>query len=1219
MVPTSACLREFVEPTPTCPETADLMAVFAVLSRVEQRPAAKIFYEYLVLVDEQQRPKGLVGLRRLLPCLLEKGLIGQKTSSRKATKATKLSKPTPSCSLSPSLVEPLTVLPGDWLVGQFLLDPGIQEHTPIAIAGDRGEFLGLLDCDRLLKFLIASFSDRSVGSEQKVSSSPPVNSSETRHPKALKQQQRQINRLAQQILVQKEDLEQQVKSQQKTIHQLLQQQKEFWSTEISASSLFPPVGSSSSLPSPPLLYPLLDLLEQLPLPLMLQSQDGQILTKNAVWRQQIECWTSPNQIEQEVCLLLDSAAGTKSASSQGADLTTQLLTSPSLLSTGAFSSEAHHPSTKQSEYPASEALGQEVDSSSAGTKLCHIGPKPGTCICICPLKNGQEQVLQFIKIPVEPFLFPSAGEKSTPPVSLTTCLQFQNASQETSSPQPSDSATSIHAAVQPSTTLIAGNNSPSPVQSNSGLSRSIVPQSGLLWLILAQDITEQQHLARELAAKNVDLIHLNRLKDEFLACISHELRTPLTAVLGLSSLLKDQTLGKLNQRQVHYAQLIYQSSRHLMGVVNDILDLTRMETGQLELIPEPVDIAVVCSRAFEQAKQLRLLDDKHPSPKTCQQPQFSLEIEPGLYSLIADEQRLRQMLCHLLTNALKFTEPDQQIGLKVNQWGGWIAFTVWDRGIGIPADKQHLIFQKFQQLENPLTRRFEGAGLGLVLTQRLARLHGGDVTFISKEGEGSQFTILLPPSPPGKAAIASSDTEIPYSQGQYPSGRVPLSIPTAQRDDPTASVNPNSLESKLRHRLILLVEVVPSFIETLTNQLTGLGYRVVIARSGTEALEKARRLQPGIIFLNPVLPLLSGWDVLTLLKSSPETRQIPVVVTATQVDETHTHRSYADGWLSLPIQAKALRQTLKQLVTESEEPAASTRPSNALTILRLRSTAQLEDPPSIAAADLTPLLHSCHYQVLEADDLEQAELLARVWKPNVVLLDAPLADPTAFFQEFSHHPFLASLPLVTLDQETTQAANQELGLMAFPCLANPATTQLVDRTPETSPLLQVIQIAAGYTWRSSILVMDLATLPASLDTNLSQPLPTASPGNSLKEAEWLQALIQYLQTAGLRGLMGRSWQEVLQQIQSQSIDLLLICWTTQKLEPTTLERLTVLKQLENIPPILVLDHRPREESNQSHPIENLLEILQPLTSQILPPSLPMEELLKQIRQMLQRQ
>ena len=236
----------------------------------------------------------------------------------------------------------------------------------------------------------------------------------------------------------------------------------------------------------------------------------------------------------------------------------------------------------------------------------------------------------------------------------------------------------------------------------------------------------------------VDLIDLNRLKDEFLACVSHELRSPLTALLGLSQLLQDPIIGTLNDRQRRYVQLIHRSGKQLINIVNDILDLTRMETGEIELHPMLVSVPIVCQQALEQAQH------RIPNPENVgaaadlrQLPSFKLEVDPDLETLIADPTRLQQILRHLLSNALKFTPPEGQVGLRVARWEGWVSFTVWDTGIGIPAEKQHLIFQKFQQLEHPLTRQFEGTGLGLVLTQRLARLQGGDITFTSREGKAS--------------------------------------------------------------------------------------------------------------------------------------------------------------------------------------------------------------------------------------------------------------------------------------------------------------------------------------------------------------------------------------------------------------------------------------------------------------------------------------------------
>ncbi|HAG80505.1 MAG TPA: hybrid sensor histidine kinase/response regulator, partial [Cyanobacteria bacterium UBA12227] len=647
------------------------------------------------------------------------------------------------------------------------------------------------------------------------------------------------------------------------------------------------------------------------------------------------------------------------------------------------------------------------------------------------------------------------------------------------------------------------------------------------WLVIAQDTTEQKQVAKELAAKNADLVQLNRLKDEFLACISHELKTPLTAVLGLSTLLKDQALGELNERQARYARLIYQSGRQLMSLVNDILDLTRIETGQLELTLEPVQIEMVCDRAYAQARQV-YLDKDQQNEGFAPEISFTLEIEPGLDTIIADELRLRQMLVHLLSNALKFTDTDSTIGLRVNALEGWIAFTVWDTGIGIPAEKQHLIFQKFQQLEEPLTRRFEGTGLGLVLTQRLARLHGGEVSFISKSGEGSEFTLLLPPSPPQSSNLSNLTDW----------GR-----------------------ERSRNRLILIVETVVRYLEDLTTQLKSLGYWVVVARSGTEAIEKARSLQPCTILLNPLLPQLSGWDVLTLLKSDVQTRHIPVLIAATQAEKAQAYAHNADGFLSLPVQKQALVQNLPRL----SKPHSQTK--TALTILYL--SGELGETPSDSSrliAQLTEVLSIRHselnYQVLEADDLDQAELLAQVWHPDVILLDGSgIVEPLTYLKNLSFHKGLTSVPIVTLDRRMSQAANHIIGLSVYPCLAP-------DNQNKITALLDVIQVAAGLTYKSSILVMEIDQRNGTKDLSpslLSHSLKSYTP--------WLQALIQFLQTAGFRSLLSSSWVDVYRQLQDRTVDLLLIRLKNINNSADLIKGLIGLGELPNLPSILVLDHR----------------------------------------------
>ena len=729
------------------------------------------------------------------------------------------------------------------------------------------------------------------------------------------------------------------------------------------------------------------------------------------------------------------------------------------------------------------------------------------------------------------------------------------------------------------------------------------PLSDNLILVMGQDVTEEHLVAKELAAKNADLIHLNRLKDEFLSCISHELKTPLTAVLGLSSLLKDKLIGELNDRQTRYAKLIHKSGRHLMTIVNDILDLTRMETGQLELIPEPVEIAATCKKAFEQAKQLQQQEEKSPAQPSqtngeanaefSAQIEFTLEIEPGLSYLIADELRLRQMLVNLLSNALKFTETGGKIGLKVNVWEGWLAFTVWDTGIGIPADKQHLIFQKFQQLESTMTRRFQGTGLGLVLTQRLARLHGGDVSFISSENQGSQFTLLLPPNPPRNSTEESPGRTAAEAEFLTPKYQTPIA---------------NS-----RSRLVLIVEAVPKYIEDLTNVLSGLGYQVIVARSGTEALEKARRFSPEAIFLNPLLPLLSGWDVLTLLKSDPDTRSIPAIVTATRGEKERASVNRAEGFLSLPVEEPALRRLLDSIV----RPDANTsKVRSSLTVLWL-------SPQNSSSQGSALLLNPTYCRVLEADDLGQAELVARIWRPDAIVLDSTsqLQNPLAFIEQLSQSRNLGSLPLVTLDPATTQLANQVKGLSVFPCLAGGSSdgTGLV-----ASALWQVIQVAAGMSWKPSILFADISSLPdlnrpavgnpstelENRDRSTAAEMPIPSSKFSTPN---FQALIQYIQTAGFRGSIAQSWTEVLQQLQYQSVDLVLLCLQDAPSEsPAMLQALSNLRQMSVKMPILVWDYRSAVNS-ESEAIDFLL---QEISAKILPSYLSAEQLLDKIQQTL---
>ena len=926
---------------------------------------------------------------------------------------------------------------------------------------------------------------------------------------------------------------------------------------------------------------LVQLLERLPLPLMLQTGKGEAIAQNPAWGQQFGTLSDPEEVSLEVeAILKTGVRSQKKAGGSGVEIPIQNLLATTGRDTTTDESLSH----------------------------CKLGNQPGTCICSWPGQNGQDRVWQFLKIPL-----------------------------------------------------------PMTVDSNR-------PEDEQIWLLLANDVTEQQQMASELAAKNADLIQLNRLKDEFLACISHELRTPLTAMLGLSTLLKDQALGQLNERQVRYARLIHENGRHLMSVVNDILDLTRMETGQMELTLEPVGIRKVCDRAIEQARaamqpktnQAATLAGKQLADNFTDH-RFTLLIEPGLERIVADELRLRQMLVHLLANAFKFTELGGEIGLRVSSWAGWIAFTVWDTGIGIPEHQQHLIFQKFQQLENPLSRQFEGTGLGLVLTRALARLHGGDVSFLSQEGKGSQFTLLLPPNPPNKRAGGAGEAEgaggAIHDRATSPASRNPYTqVATKSIVQNSSRHLPNS-ENRCNNHLVLVVEAAPRFIEELTEQLTSLGYWVVVARSGTEALEKARRLQPGAILLNPLLPLLSGWDVLTLIKSDAATNQIPVIVTTTRAEKDQAFSNCADEFLSLPVK----RQVLQKLMTHfcgpplvSHSKSLTRRASNdsQMTILRLLAPNHptLNPQHQFSKADVpseSDYSLSLYCRVLEADDLEQASLLARIWHPDVVLLDGVILEPLAYLQKLAQHHSLAELPIVTLDAATAQTAKQQ-GLSVFPCLST-------SPEPPIHTLLSVLQMAAGINSEYSVLVVDVASLEDLQQVKTEK----AKKHSSLAlRVEWLQALLQYLHTAGFRGVMSHSWGEVQQQIQQQGVDLLMFCLEDSKLALSVSTALTDLSQQYKLPPVVVMERQfSQSEVREQYPhyleadeqdransyfyldklsgdtwietdgfdsastfvatarshedkLESLESVLGAIATKILPSSLSMEELLDNIHQIL---
>lgn len=268
------------------------------------------------------------------------------------------------------------------------------------------------------------------------------------------------------------------------------------------------------------------------------------------------------------------------------------------------------------------------------------------------------------------------------------------------------------------------------------ISISVIPGSNGkpdFFLAMIEDITERKQTELKLCASQEAAEAASLAKSEFLATMSHELRTPLNVIMGFSQLLQQEIVGSLNKKQNEYVNSIYSNGEHLLAMINDILDLSKVEAGKDELLLSPLLVSDLCNYAMWTVRDRALEKGL----------QLTHEIDIGADICIADERRIKQMLLNLLTNAIKFT-PTGQVSLVVKKVPQGITFTVSDTGIGIDSNQFQFLFEPFKQLDSRLNRQYEGTGLGLALTRKLARLHGGDVTFTSILGKGSQFTLFLP-------------------------------------------------------------------------------------------------------------------------------------------------------------------------------------------------------------------------------------------------------------------------------------------------------------------------------------------------------------------------------------------------------------------------------------------------------------------------------------------
>lgn len=407
--------------------------------------------------------------------------------------------------------------------------------------------------------------------------------------------------------------------------------------------------------------------------------------------------------------------------------------------------------------------------------------------------------------------------------------------------------------------------------------------------------TERRSLAErvkertaELSIANAELGRAAVAKDEFLASMSHELRTPLTGILAMSEILVEQFYGPLNPKQLEFSASINESGNHLLELINDILDVAKVQAGKMELMVGPVDVARLRDAS------LRLIKESADSRRLS----VHIEMTEGL-ALEGDEKRLKQILVNLLSNAVKFTPEGGDIGLKISgdMEKSEITFEVWDTGIGLAPDHIKQLFQPFVQIDSSLSKQHYGTGLGLVLVDRMAKLHDGRVAVISEPGKGSRFLVILPWKP--QAALDANDPPRPEP------------VLMARQ---AAQVAPAQEASAA---LILLVDDNEVNRMLHSHYLIANGFRVEQACDGAEAIAKATALRPDLILMDVQMPGMDGLEATRRLRRDERFRNTPIIaLTALAMtgDEERCLDAGADCYFSKPAQLKKLVSTVKELL-----------------------------------------------------------------------------------------------------------------------------------------------------------------------------------------------------------------------------------------------------------------------------------------------------------------
>ena len=490
-------------------------------------------------------------------------------------------------------------------------------------------------------------------------------------------------------------------------------------------------------------------------------------------------------------------------------------------------------------------------------------------------------------------------------------------------------------------------------------------------------------LYQQLEQQSAELSAASQHKSEFLASMSHELRTPLNAVIGFSEVLLERMFGELNERQDDYLRDIHSAGRHLLALLGDILDLSKIEAGRMELDITAFPMDDVIGQALALVRE----------QATVHGIRLSLEADGTLGTVSADELRLKQVMLNLLSNAVKFTPDGGRVTVRAWREGDEIDVTVTDTGIGIePADHDR-IFDSFQQGQRSASSS-EGTGLGLTLSRRIVELHGGRLWLTSTPGEGSTFGFAIP-------------------QPAWPAG----SQSHAGRVD---------VDTDLTGPMVVVIEDDPRSAELVELHLRAAGLSTVVASSGEQGLEVVRAEEPVAVVLDIHLPGMNGWEVLAALKGDPQTAHVPVVVVSVEPERGRGFALGATEYLVKPVSGEHLLAAVTRLLplswaNEGAEPR------------RLSAVVVDDDPLALKLVHST--LEPLGWEVHTCAGGQQAADLVRAVSPSVVVIDLlmPQVDGFAVIDELRPERDSDGPPIVVLTAKslTTEDRSRLEGRIAF--------------------------------------------------------------------------------------------------------------------------------------------------------------------------------------------